>query len=79
MTIYIPQLADVKWGVIGISWREVPCDHVPARTAQLPPGRSPSPSKVSPPYGWSSDKDKRVTGDTYWNTAVRIIAAWSDT
>eukprot|EP01025_Chloroclados_australasicus_P005131 TRINITY_DN11455_c0_g1_i1.p1 TRINITY_DN11455_c0_g1~~TRINITY_DN11455_c0_g1_i1.p1 ORF type:complete len:540 (+),score=63.16 TRINITY_DN11455_c0_g1_i1:199-1818(+) len=30
------KLADMKWGVIGMSYREVPCDHVPHKPAQPP-------------------------------------------
>ena len=33
------KLADLSWGVIGINWRRVPCDHQPAQ--QAPPIANP--------------------------------------
>lgn len=42
------KLASTKWGVIGLEWRAVPCDHKPYRLA--PPLPNPTPGE-SPPYG----------------------------
>lgn len=36
------QLADKKYGVIGIRYREVPCDYCPDNPARVPNGGSPS-------------------------------------
>lgn len=52
------KLADKKWGVIGIKYREVPCDHCPDNPA-TPPGGWPSPQVQSPPSGWQPSWDKR--------------------
>ncbi|KAI8467129.1 MAG: WD40-repeat-containing domain protein [Monoraphidium minutum] len=57
------RLADSKWGVIGIRYREVPCDHCPDKPAMLPSGQSPSSPDRSPPDGWEPSKDKRPSMD----------------
>eukprot|EP00775_Hariotina_reticulata_P005109 gene5109-5349_t len=53
------KLAERKYGVIGIRYREVPCDYCPDNEAQLPAGQSPSAPVQAPPSGWSSSQDKR--------------------
>ncbi|KXZ41810.1 hypothetical protein GPECTOR_276g724 [Gonium pectorale] len=53
------KLADVKWGVIGIKYRRVPCDHQPYKKAYLPSGATPAKDSQSPPWNWDSSKDKR--------------------
>lgn len=53
------QLADIKWGVIGIKYRRVPCDYKPERRAELPSGQSSVVSSQAPPWNWDSSKDKR--------------------
>eukprot|EP01024_Parvocaulis_polyphysoides_P028153 TRINITY_DN25457_c0_g1_i2.p1 TRINITY_DN25457_c0_g1~~TRINITY_DN25457_c0_g1_i2.p1 ORF type:complete len:553 (+),score=83.98 TRINITY_DN25457_c0_g1_i2:120-1778(+) len=40
------KLADLKWGVIGLSYREVPCDHQPSKPAK--PVASPYPPAPQP-------------------------------
>ena len=35
------RLADKKWGVIGIKWREVPCDANPEKLAPRPANPTP--------------------------------------
>lgn len=40
------QLAEKRWGVIGLLWRPVACDHVPAKRASTStpsPGQEPGP------------------------------------
>ncbi|GLI71000.1 hypothetical protein VaNZ11_016116 [Volvox africanus] len=53
------KLADVKWGVIGIKYRRVPCDYKPTKRAQIPSGVSPVQNYQSAPWNWDSSKDKR--------------------
>ena len=43
------KLTDVKWGVAGIQFRPVPCDHIPAQRA--PDGPTPMPSYEQPQVG----------------------------
>ncbi|GFH06973.1 expansin-like EG45 domain-containing protein [Haematococcus lacustris] len=52
-------LADKKWGVIPMKYRQVPCGYVPNKVASLPRGSSPSPPEYAAPWGWSASKDKR--------------------
>ncbi len=56
-TFHPPQLAENKWGVIGIAWRPVSCDYQPERRAPVPPeGESPENTRIPRPWGWT---DKR--------------------
>jgi hypothetical protein len=52
-------MADRKYGVIGIRYREVPCDYCPDNEAQLPAGQSASTPVQAAPSGWSPSLDKR--------------------
>ena len=55
------KLADTKWGVIGVEWRDVPCSHRPAKPAAKPYGtRTAMPSGYQPRPGFSRWMDKRV-------------------
>lgn len=45
------------------------------RFCTTPTGRSPSPSNTPPPWGFTPSKDKRITGDVYWNTEVRYATS----
>ncbi|KAF8069379.1 EXPA2 [Scenedesmus sp. PABB004] len=56
------KLGERKWGVMGVHYREVPCDHCPDRPAQLPPGVAPSAAVQDPPPGWAPSRDKRPWG-----------------
>ncbi|KAL3137553.1 hypothetical protein ABBQ38_004834 [Trebouxia sp. C0009 RCD-2024] len=53
---YIFELADTKWGVIGLQWRAVPCDYMPANPAPAPahptPGHKPPKGTERPPPGY---------------------------
>lgn len=40
------KLADVKWGVIGIKYRRVPCEHRPDNPAPAIANPSPPPSQA---------------------------------
>ncbi len=52
-----PQLAENRWGVIGVIWRPVACDYEPERRAPVPPeGESLENLRICRPWGWT---DKR--------------------
>lgn len=44
------KLADTKWGVIGLKYRPVPCDYVPAKIAPSPSDPFPVPDAPSGAY-----------------------------
>ncbi|KAG2427408.1 hypothetical protein HXX76_012344 [Chlamydomonas incerta] len=82
------KLADVKWGVIGIKYRRVPCDYKPAKRAYRPSSAPGAQESTSAPWNWDSSKDKRWTlwsqkqswnfGDaTYSSTAGLQVSASS--
>jgi hypothetical protein len=52
------KLADLKWGVIAIEWRDVPCYYRPTKPARNPFGRITSEERPAP-SGWRSTMDKR--------------------
>ena len=52
------KLADTKWGVIAIEWRDVDCKYQPSKKAWKPWG-SPTGAWRQPPGGWQSSMDKR--------------------
>lgn len=52
------KLADVKWGVIAIEWRNVPCNYRPVKPAKNPFGKR-STTERAPPKGWKASYDKR--------------------
>lgn len=55
------KLADAKWGVIGIEWRDVACSHRPTKPAANPWGvRTSMPVHYQPRPGWNRWMDKRV-------------------
>ncbi|KAL6761928.1 RlpA-like double-psi beta-barrel-protein domain-containing protein-containing protein [Haematococcus lacustris] len=58
-TYAFEKLADKKWGVIAMKYRQVPCGYVPNKVASLPQGTSGSPPQSGAPWGWSASKDKR--------------------
>ncbi|KAL6761931.1 RlpA-like double-psi beta-barrel-protein domain-containing protein-containing protein [Haematococcus lacustris] len=58
-TYAFEKLADKKWGVIPMKYRQVPCGYVPNKVASVPRGSSPSPPEYAAPWGWSASKDKR--------------------
>ncbi|GFH32161.1 predicted protein [Haematococcus lacustris] len=58
-TYAFEKLADKKWGVIAMKYRQVPCGYVPNKVASVPRGSSPSPPEYAAPWGWSASKDKR--------------------
>jgi hypothetical protein len=51
----VPQLAEKKWGVIGISWRDVPCWQKPKTVAKQPwwAKPTPTPSWYKKPWNWN--------------------------
>jgi len=55
------RLAQKKWGVIGISWRDVPCWHKPKNQAKAPwwAGPTVAPYWYKQPWGWNKYMDKR--------------------
>jgi hypothetical protein len=47
------KMADLKWGVISLEWRDVACSYKPALQARSPFGRTPMPDNYKPrPGGW---------------------------
>lgn len=55
------KLADTKWGVIGIEWRDVACNHRPSVRARNPWGKATDmPSWYKPRPGWNKYMDKRL-------------------
>lgn len=52
------QLADTKWGVIGLKWRAVPCDYKPA---------NPAPTLAHPTPGQQPPKGTQHPPPGYWN------------
>jgi len=52
------KLADTKWGVIAVEWRDVDCGYQPTKKAWKPWG-SPTPAWRQPPGGWQASMDKR--------------------
>jgi hypothetical protein len=57
----VVQLADTKWGVIGVQWRNVPCWYKPNSPASVPHWKSPTeqPWWEKAPGGWHKDLDRR--------------------
>jgi hypothetical protein len=56
------RLAQTKWGVIGVEWRDVSCSHRPAKPAVKPYGaRTGMPLFYRPRPGWNRWMDKRIT------------------
>jgi hypothetical protein len=55
------QLADIKWGVIGVQWRDVPCWYKPNSPAHVPSWSKPTeqPWWEKAPDGWYKEKDAR--------------------
>ncbi len=53
------QLAEVKYGVIGMKFREVPCSYRPSKPATLPVGKERSWQPASTPSGWQASWDQR--------------------
>jgi hypothetical protein len=45
------KLADLKWGVIGMEWRDVSCSYKPALQARSPFGRTSMPDNYKPRPG----------------------------
>ena len=60
------QLADTKWGVIGVEWRDVPCWYKPNSQARVPDGKKPTdqPWWEKAPDGWKKEWDRR-NGNKY--------------
>ena len=55
------KLADTKWGVIGVEWRDVKCNHRPSIRARNPWGKqTPMPDWYRPRPGWNKYMDKRI-------------------
>jgi hypothetical protein len=57
------KLAEKKWGVIGVSWRDVPCWYRPKSPAKQPGwagGASPQPWWMRRPDNWNRNRDKRL-------------------
>jgi hypothetical protein len=55
------KLADAKWGVMALEWRDVSCSHRPSKPAQKPwGGRTPMPENYKPRPGWNRWMDKRI-------------------
>jgi hypothetical protein len=57
------KLAERKWGVIAVSWRDVPCWYRPKSPAKAPQwaGVSAQPWWMRRPDNWNRNQDKRLT------------------
>jgi hypothetical protein len=55
------KLAETKWGVIGVQWRDVDCSYRPANRAVVPSWIAPTkmPSWEGKPAGWNWSMDRR--------------------
>jgi hypothetical protein len=53
------QLADVKWGVVGIRYRRVPCDYKPQKAAYRPSYQPAAWDSWPVPWNWNPSQDKR--------------------
>jgi hypothetical protein len=58
------KLAGKQWGVIGVSWRDVPCWYKPKSKAKVPWFTKPTPKNwwENPPSGWQASFDRRHMG-----------------
>lgn len=67
------KLADKKWGVIGLQWRDVDCNYRPQKRARVPSWSSPTPmpSWEQKPYGWNWSWDRRPKW-TQWGAGRRL-------
>jgi hypothetical protein len=55
------KLADTKWGVIALEWRDVSCSYRPAKAAKRPwGGKTKMPDWYKPRPGWNRWMDKRL-------------------
>ena len=61
------KLADSKWGVIGLEWRDVPCNYQVNKKAYSHYDLSP---ERSAPGGWPAYMDKRPWG---WNNGRKML------
>jgi hypothetical protein len=52
------KLADTKYGVIAIEWRDVPCNYRPVKRAKNPFSKR-STGERSAPRGWRANWDRR--------------------
>ncbi len=67
------QLAEKKWGVIGLQWRMVPCDYKPE--LQAPPVATPSPGEAPSPGA------KKVNRGYYWqmsDDSQGVLSSWGE-
>jgi hypothetical protein len=68
------KLADVKWGVIAVEWRDVSCTYKPQKQAYKPwGGKSPMPDWYKPRPGWNRWQDKRLP--MFNNNGRRLLRA----
>jgi hypothetical protein len=63
------RLAEKKWGVIGITWRDVPCWYKPKNPARQPwwYKTSPQPWWEKAPQGWNPSMDTRRSAARFQN------------
>ena len=56
------KLAQTKWGVIAVSWRDVPCWYKPKNPARVPSWSKPTPAPYwyKQPWGFNKYSDKRL-------------------
>ncbi|KAI8469892.1 MAG: RlpA-like double-psi beta-barrel-protein domain-containing protein-containing protein [Monoraphidium minutum] len=56
------KLSQTKWGVIGVTWRDVPCWYKPKNMAKVPWWSKPSPAPqwYKAPWGFNKWQDKRL-------------------
>jgi hypothetical protein len=56
------QLAQKRWGVIGIQWRDAPCWYKPRKAARVPKWIKPTPQPwwEKAPQAWNEAMDRRI-------------------
>lgn len=61
------KLANVRWGVIALEWRDVDCAYKPAKRARVPWGTQKSGPERSRPWGWNINADRRPKKWMNWD------------
>ena len=66
------KLAEVKWGVIGVQWRDVDCAYRPSNRAVVPSWITPTkmPAWEGKPAGWNWSMDRRPKANNWGRKLV---------
>jgi hypothetical protein len=69
------KLTDLKWGVIALSWREVPCWYTPKKAAKHPWGTKQGAERGPPRGDWKAWMDKRPYNEVRMDSGRRLRGA----